>query len=557
MSLPDPIVGRDGNKSAASAGIEHLVALGIYLLVAVALFFSAPHEGEFWWSDAPRHAMNGAFLRDMAAAFPWRDPAQYAIQYYMQYPALTILFYPPLFYAVLALFYALFGVSHGTALSVELLYYVALAFGLYLLARRWLSPWLALGVGFAVMVAPGIAFWGRQVMLEVPALASATWGVVALRYYLDSERPILLYLGAFILLCAIYTKINTAFLVPVVTLMMFAECGKMLLRIRHSWIVAVLFVVGVIPVIILTLKFGAANIQSVTGVSDAVTSRDTMSGWLWYAEQFPEQVGWPILVLAIAFPFSVLLGNRLPNFNRSDVILLLGWLVVGYVFFSAIALKEVRHSVLILPPIILAAFLTISCSVPHRFAWPLALLLCVAVAYDTARYHPVPFVSGYREAAAWIERNAPEDAVIVFSGYRDGSFIFNVRTFEPHGNLYTVRADKLLLEVAVRREIGVKEKILSAAEIDALLDRIGARYVVAQVDFWTDLAVMSRLQSVLQSDHFEEVFRIPVVSNVPTKDKEIRIYRNRHWVKPGARTLNLDLPIIGEGLEGEIGEQHH
>ena len=41
------------------------------------------------------------------------------MQYYVQYPALTILFYPPLFYAVAAPFYAIFGVSHATEIHTD------------------------------------------------------------------------------------------------------------------------------------------------------------------------------------------------------------------------------------------------------------------------------------------------------------------------------------------------------------------------------------------------------------------------------------------------------
>eukprot|EP01034_Spumella_vulgaris_P042091 gene42091-52177_t len=83
--------------------------------------------------DAPRHALNGVFVKDLIAAAPWSDPSRYAYDYYAQYPALTILFYPPLFYAISAPFYALFGVSEGTALLVVALHYVAFAWGAWAL----------------------------------------------------------------------------------------------------------------------------------------------------------------------------------------------------------------------------------------------------------------------------------------------------------------------------------------------------------------------------------------------------------------------------------------
>src|SRR5262249_18322330 len=130
------------------------VAFAVYLFGALLLWLSAPHHGEFWWSDSPRHALNGVFVKDFVAAFPWQDPVGFASQYYLQYPALTILFYPPLFYVLLGPFFAILGVSPAVALAVVLLPYAALAFGLYLLARRWLSPGVALACGLSIMVAP-------------------------------------------------------------------------------------------------------------------------------------------------------------------------------------------------------------------------------------------------------------------------------------------------------------------------------------------------------------------------------------------------------------------
>ncbi len=528
----------------------------VYLIAVILLFFLAPHNGEFWWSDSPRHALNGVLIKDMAVAFPWRDPAGFAMQYYIQYPALTVLFYPPLFYIVLAPLYALFGVSHATALAVVLAYYLTFAFGMYFLARRWLGPWLALAVGISAMCAPGIALWGRQVMLEVPALACATWGLLLLRRHAESERPALLYPGSFILLCAVYTKISAIFLIPVAALMLLAARGNTIWRDRHVWMAAILFLVGLVPVTVLTLKFGQANMASMVGIPDAVVSRYSLAGWFWYARQLPGQLGWAVLAAAILWPVLALAGRRPRDFDRADLVLLLGWFLTGYIFFCLIDLKEARHSTLILPPLIFAAFLAIDGLSPARWAIPLGLLLVGVTGFYTWRYEPVPQVAGYREAAEWIAREAPRDAVILFSGYRDGSFVFNLRSFETRRNPYTVRADKLLLDVAVRRELGVRQRPLDEAEIGTMLDQIGVYYAVAQSDFWTDLDVMARLQSVLRSDHFEEVARIPVVANVGTEDKELRIYRNRHQVNVNGTTLKLNLPIIGRSLEGRIGGHH-
>src|SRR5690606_6995412 len=108
---------------------------------------------------------NGVFVKDFVAAMPWDDPAGYAYRYYAQYPALTILFYPPLFYVISAPFYALLGFSHGTALLVVGLHYAAFAWACYRICRRWFDATAAVLLAALIAVLPEIAFWGRQIML--------------------------------------------------------------------------------------------------------------------------------------------------------------------------------------------------------------------------------------------------------------------------------------------------------------------------------------------------------------------------------------------------------
>ena len=551
MSIQYMNTSASDKAASPSRAAERAIAFAVFILGAVLLWLSAPHDGEFWWSDSPRHALNGVFIKDLVAAFPWRDPAGFAAQYYMQYPALTILFYPPLFYLISAPFFAVMGVSHTTALWVVMVHYIALAFGLYVLARRWLTFSIALAVGLSIMAIPGVALWGRQVMLEIPAMAFAVWAFVLLRRYCDEAHPSLLYVGAFLLLCAIYTKFSAIFLVPVAGLMLLSAEGQNIWRNRHVWISAALFIVGFIPVAFLTLKFGQANLQSITGIADSEVSRASIAGWLWYAAKLPEQLGWLLLFAAGAGLAASWISRR--EIDKVDGVLLLGWFVIGYFFFSMIDLKEARHSTLLLPPLLIFAGLAAAKFLPARIGAWLAISLVVGTGAYTWRYEPVPAVDGYREAANWIANHAPDNAIVMFSGKRDGSFIFNMRTHEGRRDLYVIRADKLLLDISVRRELGVEQKVFTTQQIGEMLDHYGVQYVVAQSDFWIDLEVMSRLQEALQTNQFEPAATIAVTANFPQEDKELRIYRNTHPIPPGRADLKLNLPIIGRSLEGRVG----
>jgi hypothetical protein len=546
-------------RSQVIARIEPLrawsaAAIAICAIGALTLFFTAPHHGEFWWSDSPRHALNGVFLSDLLSTWP-ADPKTWAMQYYLKYPALTILFYPPLFYIICAPVFLLTGASHAAALAVAEAHYFALALGMFFLTRRWVGAPTAIAVAVSVMAAPGVALWGRQVMLEVPSLAFLTWSMVALTRYLDSRRNFLLYVSALLLLAAVYTKISAAFVLPVFALAILTERGVSAFRDRHVWLTALLVVVGLVPIAILTVKFGGANVQSIVGVADSQVSRTSFAGWAWYARQMPALVGWPLLVLATFPPIATFFGRIQRNLTRSEVVLLVSWFAFGYLALSSIDLKEARHAVLIVPPILVSAALSTSIPlVPRKLAQAIFFVSVAGTGLYTLLFAPVPSVDGYREAAQWIAAHAPKGAIVVFSGKRDGSFIFNMRTLSNRQDISTIRIDKLLLVVAVRREIGVSEKALSQAEITKMLDADGVGYVVAQDDFWTDIPVMARFQQALLGPHFENVATIPIVANVPTEDKVLHIYKNLGPINLHPKPLQVPLAIIDQSVTGKVGK---
>lgn len=536
-----------------------------YACIAIAvalLFLGAPRGGDFYWSDAPRHALNGVFIKDLIAAFPWRDPAAFAYDYYTRYPALTILFYPPLFYVLSAPFYAMLGVSHETALFVVFLHYVAYAWGCYRLALFVVPRFLALAFALTMSFVPEIAFWGRQVMLEVPALAFLVWSAVAFVAHLRSGRPVHLYAAAAALVLAVYTKLSVVFLALPMAVALLVLSGMQVARNRHAWLAFALSGLSLIPLAVMTIKFGQANVQSVSGIPDAEVSRATLNGWLWYARQWPSQLGWPLFsaaVLAIVLSLLTVFrssragsaGERGSATAKAEAAFWWSWLAIGYLYFSAIDLKEVRHSVFLLPPMVLLTLVALHRWMPRQsFIVLVSFALAAGTAAVTLFQRPVYYVHGYADAADYVARHAPKGSVVMFSGYRDGSFTFNMRARDDRPDLSVYRADKLLLSVAVRREIGVKQKELSEEVIAERINQLGIHYVVAQPAFWADLEVMRRLENVLRGPQFEVVSRVETPANHKAHESELVIYRNLGEVAKGPIDLRIDLPIIGREVSG-------
>ena len=85
-------------------------------LAVLHLIFSPVGE-PFKNGDETRHVMTGVFFRDALADLPASaaDPRGYAASYYIQYPALGIVIWPPFFYAVEGVAMWAFGTSYLVA----------------------------------------------------------------------------------------------------------------------------------------------------------------------------------------------------------------------------------------------------------------------------------------------------------------------------------------------------------------------------------------------------------------------------------------------------------
>lgn len=526
------------------------------LLVVVLLFTTgAPTGGAFSYPDAPRHALNGAFVLDFVLAAPLQDPTQYAYDYYSKYPALTILFYPPLFYAVLAPFYAVFGVSQETALSVELLFYVVLITGAYFLAKRWMEPPLAFAAALILAAAPEVAFWGRQVMLEIPAFAVLIWSAYFFVKNLQEGKPFDLYASIGLLVVAMYFKQTVAFMaLPYATLLLY-DRGWSLLRDKHSYFIAGLALLGLLPLVYLTLEFGLFNAQSAVKAADAVSPRSLFENWTYFARMLAEQIGWPALVAALAGVALYLRRRRTGPAANNGLVFLGAWFMVGYAFFSAIEHKEPRFDIYVLAPVALFAALAWRHLFPNRkhLAAAGAILVGAATLGVTLYARPVLYVDGYVATVNFVAKIAPPNSNVLFSGYRDGAFIFNMRAHARRPDLNIIRSDKLLLKLAVYRELGVEQKNLTEAEIGARINELGVHYVVAQPDFWTDLKEMARLQAVLRGPQFKEVKRFKTPANYDSQEKELIVYRNLGDVAKGPVTITNEVPFIDRVITGTPG----
>jgi 4-amino-4-deoxy-L-arabinose transferase-like glycosyltransferase len=474
-------------------------AVGLVLLAAAAvLLTTSPTDYDFFNPDAPRHALNGAFVLDAVRDFPWRDPMGYAIDYYLRLPSLSIGFYPPLFYVVEALVFAVLGVSHFAAQAAVALFALLLGLTAYRLARLLFTRVAALGAALMLLGAPEVASWSRQVMLDVPAYAVMLLAVLGFALYLRSGRERSLWLAVLAFAAALYIKFTVSFMLAPLAAGLIARCGWRTLFGHRILLALGALALLSLPALALTLKFGMVNLANVTGeeTGSAITS---LARWDFYVRALPAQLGWPVVVLAV--PGLVLLWRRAAaRQGRWFAVLLAVWLTGGYVFFSLIRLHELRHDLMALFPVVLAACASIEAALRGRLvrlAGPATLALGLGM-LAAAAMTPVPRVAGYGAVADAVAAAAPPDAVVLFSAYRDGNFDFALRARSARHDIHILRANKWLLHYAVTREWGVTEAGWNRARLEQELHDHGVALAVSQRGFWADLEQMATLGALLR-----------------------------------------------------------
>jgi hypothetical protein len=527
---------------------------GVVLAFAAALLYStSPANGDFWWSDASRHAMNGAFFYDFFSALPLENPMDWAVDYYLRRPALALGFYPPLFGILESLFYAILGTSHAAAqATVNFLGWI-LGLGSFALARRWVSPISALGMAILLLGIPEMAFWGRQVMLEIPAYAFLVWSVCWFVGHLEEGRNRDLALAALFYSGALYIKLSVVFLVPVFLFFLLRTFG-----LRHfahppvAWIGGG-FCLLLAPLIWMTLSFGSVNVGAVAGGQAAgELSRLSVENWVYYLKQLPRQVGGAGMAFLAISLASLPRAIRRAGCRRPFFCVIAAWLAWGYLFFSFVSLKEPRHGVFILFPLILLSVWSLECGWPWLFV-RYGILVCSLFVFGISAFGAsVPYVRNHSMVADYVAEHTPAGYRAMIHSYWDGNFIFALWARGDRKDLAVLRSDKLLLRMAVKRSMGVEERGRSPEEIGRFLNENGVYFVVTETGFWDDIDAMKQFEELLQTDQFKKVHTVPLLSNVLPERKTLHIYRNLRAKPPGDRTLRLELPIIDREFSGRI-----
>ncbi|MDB5686617.1 MAG: dolichyl-phosphate-mannose-mannosyltransferase family protein [Rhizorhabdus sp.] len=503
-----------------------LIVTLIGLLYAVA----AARGGAFYWSDGSRHAMDGAIIHDFVRAMPIHQPVDWLFAYYHQYPAIALGFYPPAHSFELAFIYAIFGVSQVSANILNGLHAAAMALAMFLLCRRTSNIAMSLAGTVLLMLTPELLFWGRQPMLELGMLTYMMWASLFALRYLDGSRTRDLAWAALLLVVAIYSKQTAIVFAPAFLIALFYRFGWRWIARPQIWITLAAVALLLIPLVILQLKFGDFNVKTVVHRDDIGIARDSLEYWTFYIGAAAEGLGWAVWALAAAAIAALCMPGNARNpasrFRNVDALLMSGWLLFGYILLCIISLKETRHEQLILPPLVYLAVRLADAGLrgKARYVVPIAASL---LAICWLPFLPIPRATGLGEAADRAVALTPPHGRIAAYVYRDGNFIFGVRSRHEDKDITVLRIDKLLLDMTVMPGLGMSTRYDQASpdDIARLLIERGASVVVVQRDLWADRPSVQALYRAMRSKNFRYVSSVKLDTHEPDYHKIADIYQ--------------------------------
>ena len=275
---------------------RRLLVLSTVLLVVIAIQITAgAYRGERDnYSDEAAHFMNGLLVRDYLTTGVGQNPIRFAEEYYLSYPKIAPLMWPPLFDVALGVA-ALPGWPPFAVALILLAFATAwTAWRLYLIVESSSSRVVGALLTAIFVMTPVIVDMTSAVMLDMVVAAFALEATYWLALFFRSENSRHAALFGLFSACACLTKGNGVAVVLVPVLMMIFTRKFRLLR--HPGLYIAACIVAIIAVAPLAISY---RLDSVIGDFAPVLITDALTRWQFYSTFLRGQLTTFVVVLAL------------------------------------------------------------------------------------------------------------------------------------------------------------------------------------------------------------------------------------------------------------------
>lgn len=480
--------------------------------------------------DAPRHALNGAFILDMVRQGKLAHPVRYGYSYYAHLPALSLPYHPPIFPAFEAVFYAILGVNVFAArLAVAIATLAAFMLLYHLVLKSHRSRLLAAIVAGTFFALPEVQNLCSTVMLEIPALVFVLAALLFAIPDVDAfQSPRSIWFAVFAV-TAIWTK-QTVFLLPLPLIYVLISRKWRLLRTLYFWMTILLIAtsVGALALSGLAIQWNSINQSwAKRGVLDHL-----MHNWQYYLRYSLPGIGLVLICLLT----QRLAGER--EQQGADR-LYLAWLIAASLVLLIAPAYSERYLFFAIPPLLVLMYAALF-RIGRRFLARRAavlppILVCSMFVLPSLRTEP-KYLHGPFEAAHFVESQNYR-RVLYCGEIGNGAFIFAIRQEDPSLSKIVIRGDKLPATTFEPKQLAV------------FLQRYGVQSVIfertGRPEPWDSLHAES-LTFLSQERNFA------MSGTELPNDSALKVYRVANPSTVPENSLQLPISVLGRDVEVEF-----
>lgn len=162
------------------------------ILIAIVAGFqirSGAYQADFdATDDEPAHVVSSLMVRDYLASGRLLHPWRFATEYYIHYPKVAILHWPPLFHLSEAIWMFLAGRSRGALLCFQGIVGGTLVAGVFLCLRRDYDFWIAFASAIVMATTRLVQSLTSEVAPELLLGTLVFWSAIRFARYLDTGK---------------------------------------------------------------------------------------------------------------------------------------------------------------------------------------------------------------------------------------------------------------------------------------------------------------------------------------------------------------------------------
>ncbi len=504
----------------------------------------------FYMNDEMRHAMNGAFFRDVFVDLPLRHPMQYVTQYYAKYPSVNFPYWPPLFHFVEGGFFLVLGLSPWVSRLVVLCYALMAVYFWYRIAERMGPRYRAFFSTIILISLPFVLFQARVTMLEIPSLATGLGAIYFWLRFVEKGHSADLWALTGFVIAAFLTSQKALFLVFFFGFDFLIERRFHLLKRLDVWMSLLVALIPVAGWYSLSFRSLLDTRSHVIGSGQTPTYMSSLLTYTYYLHVLYQQLG-PVLACLAVVGCVIALWKR--TFHD---LLLLAWVIAGYTCFSLLADKDVRYTIQWIPPLIYLALVALE-TLCRQQRWAIMASAVLALYFVINAFTiERPIVTGVKNAAEFVV-SQPQSDIVYYQGSLDRDFIFFVREFDPEKSHMILKGKQVTLMASSSFDPN-QEFVPDESKIVNLFGSFGIRYAIIQ-DQDGDVtpaehSLYLAVRKLLNSDQFELVRTFQIQSNqrrVPVR--QISVFRYRQEVHRTIQKITLPVDSIdGRGLSVDL-----